>query len=1372
MRQLRPILLLVMALGMVMAGSARAEQFWLNSPFASQPIASAQSAPASKSPQAMVSSVAGVPAADLATESVCPVARPDYAGCEAKLWVVHSSDAAVRPSVRRQPGPTAVTRSRSHALTEAEALGQTPPQAFTPAWLQQAYDLTYLSATAGAGRTVAIVDAWDDPTAATDLATYRSYFGLPPCTVADGCFTEVNQSGAASPLPDSPPAGMSGWNLEEALDLDAVSALCPNCHILFVEADSDSISDLEAAQATAAALGASEISDSWAASSPVVLSGDFTFPNVATVAATGDQGALPAGTDNYPAALPGVTAAGGTSLAAGGSGPRGISEVAWASGGSGCDTEEAKPSWQSDTGCSGRTYADISAQAAGMSVYSSAYSGWVAVAGTSESTPLIAAYYALTDADASTPAWDYEHASELNDIVSGDNDANGCVIAYICNAGPGYDGPSGVGSISGSAVDGAPGIGAPDSLSDYADYIDWNSASLVGGVYPNGLDTTYWWEYGTTTSYGQTTAPTDIGSATSPVETTPETISNLQPATTYHYRLVAENALGTTYGYDYTFTTAAAASAPIAQEPASISGAAVPTWTLTAGPGTWLPTGIGAPSYQWYVSSDGTHFTAIAGANTSSYPVTESDLGDYYEVAVTETNSIGATTSTSSAIGPVSNPGPPLSEVEPRILSPLTYRDASPVIGSTVFTDNGIWFGAGVSAGTPTYSYQWMDCAPGGGCQSIVGATADEYTIQSSDLGMDLEVTVTATDRYGSSSQVSNTIGPVTEGTPVPSSIGLTAPDPGQTPASITSSWSPASTTLSYQWQRSTDCGYTWTNIPGATAGTYSPTSADQDALLQVLVTGADSQGSTTIPAGWIPDGTDTLPWSYAPIELTTDAIEGGYLQVPLSGWCGGTDAVSSVTVDWQTNTGSGWRDSGVTSTLFDYGSLASGEQVRALVTASNADGSTTAVSDVWTGGSPQLDSAPVIGGTDVDGGGVLAVPGQTLSITNPLSSTSAESISYQWQYSLDSGWQTGVDDGGTWSDIPGATGTSLLISARYGTYPLRVIESVTNSYGTTEAASLQTWPVSAPGYVPEPAASSVPSIAGSATVGSTLTSTAAAWAPAATNTGYQWQDSADGGSTWRPIPSATGDAYTIGSEYAGDLIRLQETGSNLGQWSTADSSPLGPVESPSVASAAATGEPAPAVLDAPRLVGSTTVGRSLRVRPGTYSHSNSAETRFERCRTRCVVVGSGTDYRVKTADVGAYLVAIVSIQGPGGVITRRLRSSAPVLSSQVGAASVSGSGRVRLRSASGSVLASGLALPSKRAGAEPPAGSGRTALELTLTRAGWRSGPVKVWIYTLLHGDTLECHSWSTNRRRFQVEAQAPAGSRIELVARFPARG
>ncbi|HEY5316404.1 MAG TPA: hypothetical protein VIJ20_00385, partial [Solirubrobacteraceae bacterium] len=331
---------------------------------------------------------------------------------------------------------------------------------------------------------------------------------------------------------------------------------------------SDGNEDLSTAQTEAATLGANQITDSWGDPSSVPLSGNFSFPGIATVAATGDQGYLGLVNSQYPAALPDVTAAGGTALipasTSGVESARGFTEQAWSDSGSGCDLLAQKPAWQSDSGCSGRTYSDLSANAdpqTGLDVYDSGDGGWLVMGGTSESAPLIAAYYAITGAGAATPAWAYEHSSLLNAPVGGSNGACELSILYICLVGTGYSGPTGVGSISGAVRPGGPGIGGPGPNGSYTQSAGATSSQLQAGIYPNGSDTAYVWQYGTSTAYGQSTAAADAGAGQSPV-TVSSTLPGLQPNTTYHYRLAARNAFGTTYGYDFTLrTTASSATA-------------------------------------------------------------------------------------------------------------------------------------------------------------------------------------------------------------------------------------------------------------------------------------------------------------------------------------------------------------------------------------------------------------------------------------------------------------------------------------------------------------------------------------------------------------------------------------------------------------------------------------------------------------------------------------------------------------------------------------------------------------------------------------------------------------------------------------------
>ena len=319
-----------------------------------------------------------------------------------------------------------------------------PHTGLSPCQIQDAYRLP--SQVAGTGRTVAIVDAYDNPNAESDLAVYRAAYGLPPCTTANGCFTKLNQSGSAG----SYPAPNHGWGQEISLDLDAVSATCPQCHITLVEANSNSFGNLAAAEQTAAALNPTAISNSWGGSEfsgEGALDGYFSHAGLMTTFSTGDSGY---GT-SYPSSIPTVTAVGGTTLATDGS-ARGWSEAAWSGAQSGCSSQEPKPAWQSDPSCAARTTADVAALAGtpGLAIYDTyGDPGWETFGGTSLASPIIASVYAMAYPD--TPiASTYADHSSLFDVTSGSNGS--CGGSYLCTAGTGYDGPTGLGTPCGTAA--------------------------------------------------------------------------------------------------------------------------------------------------------------------------------------------------------------------------------------------------------------------------------------------------------------------------------------------------------------------------------------------------------------------------------------------------------------------------------------------------------------------------------------------------------------------------------------------------------------------------------------------------------------------------------------------------------------------------------------------------------------------------------------------------------------------------------------------------------------------------------------------------------------------------------------------------------
>lgn len=366
------------------------------------------------------------------------------------VTVAHSCATPTQKNVMACHALKVTSGTPASANAERRLTAAAAPSGYGPASLQAAYNLP--SATGGSGQTVAIVDAYDDPNAESDLATYRAQYGLSACTTANGCFRKVDQSGGTKY-----PRGNSGWAEEISLDLDMVSAACPNCKILLVEASSSSMTNLGTAVNTAVNLGAKFVSNSYggseSSSDATYDSTYFNHPGVAITVSSGDNGY---GVE-YPAASKYVTAVGGTSLTTSSS-TRGWTDTVWSGAGSGCSSYDAKPSWQKDTGCANRTVADVSAVAdpnTGVAVYDTygQGTGWMVFGGTSASAPLIAATYALAGAPSagSYPAsFPYAHTSALNDVTSGSNGS--CGGTYLCTGTTGYDGPSGLGTPNGTAA--------------------------------------------------------------------------------------------------------------------------------------------------------------------------------------------------------------------------------------------------------------------------------------------------------------------------------------------------------------------------------------------------------------------------------------------------------------------------------------------------------------------------------------------------------------------------------------------------------------------------------------------------------------------------------------------------------------------------------------------------------------------------------------------------------------------------------------------------------------------------------------------------------------------------------------------------------
>ena len=462
-----------------------------------------------------------MPSADASTATtVSPLANSNY---------------AVAPvCARRTSGPrclalklvpvSAAARARRHPIgmsvkartATAGAAGACPENPITegcfglrPQDLQAAYSLPTLSA--ATPQTVAIVAAFNDPTAVKDLKRYDETFGLPACDTHDKCLQQVNQKGEKKPLPETE----GGWAQEISIDIEATHAICQNCHILLVEAEHDTLAELETAEDTAAADGADEISNSWVESEPPDDSAAFDHPGVVITAGSGDEGYLnwvpgspEPGQIAYPASSPHVVAVGGTRLEeTAGTWTSSIwngdgTEHERGASGGGCSEHFDAPYWQRElpdwgaVGCEGRrAVADIAAVGdpyTGMAIYDSTplqpegpRPGWETLGGTSLASPLIAAMFALAGGDhaGGDPAVEYpartlyENAAltqaSVSDIEAGSNGSclppkkleedglESCTLREegaicfghaICLARKGYDGASGLGTPNGLGV--------------------------------------------------------------------------------------------------------------------------------------------------------------------------------------------------------------------------------------------------------------------------------------------------------------------------------------------------------------------------------------------------------------------------------------------------------------------------------------------------------------------------------------------------------------------------------------------------------------------------------------------------------------------------------------------------------------------------------------------------------------------------------------------------------------------------------------------------------------------------------------------------------------------------------------------------------
>jgi fibronectin type III domain protein len=510
-----------------------------------------------------------------------------------------------------------------HALVVDDSHGNPratgSPTGLPPATIDHVYG--FPGGSAGAGKTIAIVDAYDDPTAASDLNTFSNEFGLPTCTTSNPCFSKVNQTGGTSY-----PRADSGWGLEISLDIQWAHAIAPGAKILLVEASSNSFANLMAAEDYAKA-HAQYVSNSWGSSE---FSGEtgydshFAQSGVSFFVSSGDAG-LPA---EWPSASPNVISVGGTTLHFDGSGNF-TSETGWSAGGGGCSAYEAANGSQStgQVSCGGkRATPDVSLDAdpnSGVAVYDTSYSGqsgWFQVGGTSASSPMWAAA-AADNGSVVNAAYVYGNNITFRDITSGNNGAP-CLVGFDLCSGRGSWLYTGGGSTA--TVPGAPTLSA--SGGDAVVHLTWTAPG-------DGGSPIEWYEIYRGTSSGSEVLLT-TATGTSYDDTAAAN------GTSYYYTVKAVNAIGTGPASNEVSATPQGGGATAPAPPTNLVASAAKgkgiqlTWTASAG----------AVSYKVYRSptSAAGPWASVASTTATSYKDTGTSRGAIYYYYVTAVGSGGA----------------------------------------------------------------------------------------------------------------------------------------------------------------------------------------------------------------------------------------------------------------------------------------------------------------------------------------------------------------------------------------------------------------------------------------------------------------------------------------------------------------------------------------------------------------------------------------------------------------------------------------------------------------------------------------------------------------------------------------------------------
>jgi len=689
---------------------------------------------------------------------------------------------------------------------------------------------------------------------------------------------------------------------------------------------------------------------------------------------------------------------------------------------------------------------------------------------------------------------------------------------------------------------------------------------------------------------------------------TTTTIAGLTGGASYHYRLVATNSAGTSYGYDYMLQTLS--PPPVNTTPPAISGTAQQGASVITTLGTWSGA-ITTETFQWQRSADnGTTWTNIAGATGMSYTPVSADIGDTLRANVTVGNQAGSATASTTALGPVTS-GAPANTVPPAIAG-------QPKQGQ-VLTVSSTW------NPSATLTYQWQRSTNGTTWSAISGATGISYTAQTTDEGATLRTVVSASNSFGQASATSPAVGPVTADPPV-NTVAPVMSGTTQRTYTLTSTqgtWTGTGNVYSYQWQRSLD-GVTWTSISGATAPSYTLAQSDEGTVVRVLVSASNPDGVVSQAS----NATATIispypPQNTAPPVISGTATRTSTLSASTGTWTG---PGLSYAYQWQEDAGNGYANiPGATNSTYTLQASDENMVVRVVIAATNIDQTIMQASQataVVQDAEPVSINAPTVTGT--------ALRGQTLSGTQGTWGGLGNSYAYQWQRST---------DGQTWTNVTGASGLTYAVAQSDEGSALRLQVTASNADGSAVAQSQPT------ATVPNsaPANSAAPTITGSAERGYVLSGTQGTWTGIGNTYSYQWQRSS--GQTWTNITGATGTSYMLAVADENASVRLLVSATNPDGTLAVASAPSATVQS----AAPANGAP-------PVITGSAQRGNVLTGSQGTWTGlANTYAYQWQRStdgRGWTNVTGAtGSSYTLAKADEGSQLRVQVTAANLDGTL-------------------------------------------------------------------------------------------------------------------------